>query len=289
MDALRRLRTLLREKKTGHIGTLDPGVTGVLPVCLGRATRLAEYYMQQSKSYRAEVTFGIATDTQDAGGTVLRRTEPAVDQAEVREVLFSFVGKIKQLPPMFSAVHHNGQRLYDLARQGSVVERAERETEIYEIKWLSWSQDRYPRAVFETICSHGTYIRTLCHDLGERLGCGAHMSELCRTQTGPFLLDQSVNLAEIAAQFAGGDLSFILPLGWGLQLPALELPSERTAAFRHGMTSSLRRIGATGQPGACAVYHAGEFLGIGRVKADELYPVKVLGGADYAEKMIQGG
>jgi tRNA pseudouridine55 synthase len=294
MGALRRLRVLLGEKKAGHSGTLDPGATGVLPVCLGQATRLAEYYTRQPKSYRAEATFGLTTDTQDAEGTVLRRTAPDLRPEAVQEALFSFLGKIKQLPPMYSAVHHNGQRLYDLARRGVVAERAERETEILAIRWLDWTPAQYPRAVFTVTCSSGTYIRTLCHDLGERLGCGAHMSALCRTQAGPFQLEQSVSLAEIAARLAAGDRSFILPPGWGLPLPVLELPPERAAAFRHGLLSALARIGgAAAQPGLCAVYQAGTFLGIGRVEAEVLRPVKVLSAGAGADAgggtMVQGG
>jgi tRNA pseudouridine55 synthase len=285
MDALRRLRALLRVKKSGHSGTLDPSATGVLPVCLGQATRLAEYYTSQKKRYRAEATFGVVTDTGDGEGTVLGREAPQISQEAARKSLFSFTGKIKQTPPMFSAVHHKGQRLYDLARRGVVVDRAERETEIYEIKWLEWTPDRYPRAVFEVACRHGTYIRSLCSDLGDRLGCGAHMSALCRLEAGPFRLEESVSLAEISARFAAGDLSFILPLGWGLNLPVLELPLARVPAFRQGLASALARLGASQQPaGACAVYCEGEFLGVGRVEAGELRPDKVLRAAGGGER-----
>ncbi|MDR1070591.1 MAG: tRNA pseudouridine(55) synthase TruB [Gracilibacteraceae bacterium] len=292
MDALRRLRSLLRVKKTGHCGTLDPSATGVLPVCLGQATRLAEYYTGQKKRYRAEATFGVVTDTQDADGTVLRREAPRITQAEAKDALFSFVGKIKQIPPMFSAVRHKGQRLYDLARRGEVVERAERETEIYGMEWLAWTPGLYPRAVFEVACSHGTYIRALCDDLGKRLGCGAHLSALCRLETGSFYLEESVGLAEVAARFAEGDLTFMLPLGWGLDLPALEMPLSRAEAFRRGLPSDLGRLGAAPLPnGPCAVYCAGELLGVGRAEAGELRPDKVLrgDGGDGAKKMIQGG
>ncbi|MDR1320490.1 MAG: tRNA pseudouridine(55) synthase TruB [Gracilibacteraceae bacterium] len=281
MDALRRLRSLLRVKKAGHCGTLDPSATGVLPVCLGQATRLAEYYTGQTKRYRAEATFGIVTDTQDAEGAILRREAPRITQAEAKDALLSFVGKIKQMPPMFSAVHHKGRRLYDLARRGEVVERAERETEIYGIEWLAWAPDPYPRAVFEVTCAHGTYIRALCDDLGNRLGCGAHLSALCRLETGPFHLTESVDLAEAEARLAEGDLTFVLPLGWGLNLPALELPANRAEAFRRGLPSDLERLGAAPLPGGvCAVYCAGELLGVGRAEAGELRPDKVLGGGD---------
>jgi tRNA pseudouridine55 synthase len=209
----------------------------------------------------------------------LRREEPDIGMETAQQELFSFIGKTMQLPPMFSAVHHKGQRLYDLARQGRVVERTEREIEITGIRWLSWAEGEYPRAVFEVDCAHGAYIRTLCHDWGERLGCGAHMSALCRTAAGPFRLEGSLSLADIAERSAAGDYSFILPPGWGLALPRADLPAGRRAAFRRGLSSALADM-APVPDGMCAVYCEGAFLGIGRAEAGDLHPEKVLAGDD---------
>ena len=200
-DVVARLRRLTGVKKAGHTGTLDPGATGVLPVCLGKATRIIRY-LPGDKDYRAEITFGIATNTGDGYGEVIRRGDAAyLTREKMAAALQHFKGKIEQIPPMTSAVRHQGKRLYELARQGLEVERKARRVVIYDLRLVNvfGLGGGTPRAVIELACSAGTYVRSLCIDLGEMLGCGAHMSALVRTRAGPFFLEKALPLEEIAA------------------------------------------------------------------------------------------
>ncbi|MEE3419677.1 MAG: tRNA pseudouridine(55) synthase TruB [Lachnospiraceae bacterium] len=197
-----RLRRIFGQKKIGHTGTLDPDAEGVLPICLGRATHLVEDLSRGTKTYRAVLLLGVETDTQDISGTVLLEKEVTVTEEEVREAIFSFQGKQKQLPPMYSAVKVNGQKLVDLARRGIEVERKEREVEFSEINILSVD---FPRVTFEVTCSHGTYIRTLCHDIGQKLGCGACMESLLRLRVEDFTLEDALTVDEIARRKAEED------------------------------------------------------------------------------------
>jgi len=199
-------RRLFQVKRIGHSGTLDPGAAGVLVLGVGKATRLVEYLLDKPKAYRAELTLGITTDTQDAFGQILSTQEDfTLDCSLLEKNLAAFQGKIRQIPPMYSAVRHQGQKLYELARKGQEVERKEREVEIKTLKILGFS-DLSPQGLqfgakitLEVECSKGTYIRTLCHDLGRRLGCGAYMSYLVRTRVGAFTLENSWTLEELAA------------------------------------------------------------------------------------------
>lgn len=201
-DVVAKLRRILQLKRIGHTGTLDPLVTGVLPVCLGRATRMVEYIQDLPKQYEAELILGLASDTEDSSGTIISRLSPEtliVDERELRQALESFVGEIAQVPPMYSAVKINGQKLYHLARSGMEVERAERRVTVHSMEWLSVYRDSegYPRIRFRTTCSKGTYIRTLCVDIGKKLGLPALMSHLIRTESGGFDLDESFTLEDI--------------------------------------------------------------------------------------------
>lgn len=271
------LRKRLNTRKVGHTGTLDPEVNGVLPICVGRATRLAEYLTEQGKSYRAEITFGIVTDTQDAEGKILRSEKPNVKPADFLDVLPQFLGPIQQIPPMYSAVRHQGKHLYDLARQGIEVERVSRMIKIYRLEVLSWQEGEYPKAVLEVDCSKGTYIRTLCHDLGEALGCGAHMSKLVRLRSGPFRLEESWTLEKITEAIEQGRDHFLIPVNRVLDLPAIELTPERAEAFRHGLPTSQRGILGDTLPdeGQVQVFTGEEFIGIGKWRDQSLYPYKV--------------
>jgi tRNA pseudouridine55 synthase len=178
------VRRLCRERRVGHAGTLDPLATGVLPVCLGKATRVVEYLMEHPKKYRAEVEFGLATDTGDAEGQIVGRGDvSAVSEAAVSEALERFRGSIQQTPPMFSALKHHGRRLYEMARAGITVDRPSRTVEIHDIGLVSWNA---PVATIEATCSRGTYIRSLAQDLGHVLGCGAYLKNLSRVSYGPF-------------------------------------------------------------------------------------------------------
>ena len=193
-DVVACLRKILNQKKIGHTGTLDPDACGVLPVCLGNATRLADMLTDSGKTYRATMLLGVRTDTQDLSGNVLEEKEPVSDSLRIEEALFSFVGKYDQVPPMYSALKVDGKKLCDLARQGIEVERKPRTVEIYGIEIHSIKDALVD---FTVECSKGTYIRTLIDDVGVKLGCGACMKELLRTKSGGFSLDDCLKLSDI--------------------------------------------------------------------------------------------
>lgn len=193
-DVVAKLRGILHMKKIGHTGTLDPDAEGVLPVALGKATRLVDMITDKEKTYEAVMRLGVVTDTQDMSGTVLSQTtELSVTEEEICTVVSSFVGDYMQVPPMYSALKVNGKKLYELAREGKTVERKPRPVHFYEIEILDIS---FPLVRFRVTCSKGTYIRTLCHDIGEKLGCGAAMESLLRTKVGRFTLDDAITLAQ---------------------------------------------------------------------------------------------
>lgn len=214
-DAVAQIRRLLREKKVGHTGTLDPDAVGVLPICLGKATRMVELLVDDHKFYRGEITLGIETDTQDSTGTVVQRRETdGVTRECVIEALASLTGRILQVPPMVSALKHQGKRLYELARAGIEVEREPREVEIFSLKILRID---LPKIWIDIECSKGTYIRTLAHDCGQALGTGAHLSYLIRTGTGQFTLENSVTLAELQQAVIENRVGqYLLPLDFGI-------------------------------------------------------------------------
>lgn len=193
-DIVAYLRSLLKEKKIGHTGTLDPGAVGVLPVCIGKATKTIEYLTDKDKIYRAELTLGVSTDTQDNFGNVLKVCEVKFSKEQIIDAIKSFVGRYSQVPPMYSAIKIEGKKLYQLAREGITIERKPRDVEIHSINILDIKENK---AVFDVECSKGTYIRTLCSDIGDRLGCGGHMSFLVRTKAGNFGLSDALTLEEI--------------------------------------------------------------------------------------------
>ena len=193
-DVVAKLRGIVKQKKIGHTGTLDPDAVGVLPVCFGNATKLCDMLTDKSKEYRACMLLGETSDTQDASGTILSRTQVNVSEEEVRDAVMSFLGEYDQIPPMYSALKVNGKKLYELARQGVEIERKPRRVEIHHIKI---EENNLPRVTFSVGCSKGTYIRTLCADIGDRLGCGALMETLQRTRVGNFHIEQALKLSQI--------------------------------------------------------------------------------------------
>lgn len=207
-DVVAVVRKTLNTKKAGHTGTLDPDAEGVLPVCVGQATKLADYIMAERKSYRAEITFGAETTTQDASGEVIEKYDFRFDENALRNVLKEFIGPQRQLPPMYSAIKVNGKKLYELAREGKEIERKAREIEIYDIRIV----DIFPpdRAVIDVDCSKGTYIRTLCSDIGKKLGWGAYMSSLTRIASGRFLIEDAVKLDELKEIAKNGGIDSVL-------------------------------------------------------------------------------
>lgn len=195
MDVCAKLRGILREKRIGHAGTLDPMATGVLPVFVGRATKAVQFAENGRKEYHAVLKLGTVTDTQDTTGTVLETHPVTVGADEVRAALEHFTGELLQLPPMYSALKVNGQKLYDLARQGKTVERKPRAITVYELELLE--QSAPDEFTLRVVCSKGTYIRTLCHDLGQALGCGGCMAALRRTEASNFRIDEAVTLEDV--------------------------------------------------------------------------------------------
>ena len=184
-------------KKVGHTGTLDPDAEGVLPVCVGKATKLSDVIMDGRKSYRAMLRLGMTTTTEDASGEVLETKEVDFNEERIREVVASFIGRLEQVPPMYSAVKVNGKKLYELAREGKEIERKSRTIEVYDIRIRQFLPP--DRVEIDVDCSKGTYIRTLSSDIGKALGCGGHMAELLRTRTGAFSLENAIKLDELKA------------------------------------------------------------------------------------------
>lgn len=193
-DVVAKMRGICRQKKIGHTGTLDPQATGVLPVCLGSGTKLCDMLTEKEKEYKAIMLLGVTTDTQDTTGQVLSEKTVTVTEDQVEQACRSFLGKYQQVPPMYSALKVNGKKLYELAREGKEVERKAREVEILDLQILSV---QLPRVEFLVRCTKGTYIRTLCADIGEKLGCGACMESLLRTKVGSFDLEHSVTLSQL--------------------------------------------------------------------------------------------
>ncbi|ABN52220.1 MAG TPA: tRNA pseudouridine(55) synthase TruB [Hungateiclostridium thermocellum] len=206
-DVVAYLRGILKIKKIGHTGTLDPGAAGVLPVCTGKATKAIEYLSDKDKVYRAELLLGVSTDTQDSYGEVIREQEVKASVEDIEKVIKSFEGDYSQLPPMYSAVKMNGKKLYELARSGIEVERTPRKVKIHFINILSI---RGNRVVFDVGCSKGTYIRTLCSDVGDKLGCGGHMGFLVRLKSGSFDIKNALTLEEIKETAEKGNPEEIL-------------------------------------------------------------------------------
>ncbi len=200
-DVVARVRRLARQRRVGHAGTLDPAASGVLPVCLGQATRIVEYLSESGKCYRATVVFGAVTDTYDAEGEVIRSAPVQVTREELEAILPAFLGRQMQMPPLYSAIKVAGQPLYKLARAGVEVQLQPRPIEIVRLEVIDW---QLPVLTLDVECSKGTYIRSLAYDLGERLGCGAHLGGLIRLRSGPFTLDESLTLEELEQALQDG-------------------------------------------------------------------------------------
>ncbi len=207
-DVVAVVRKIIQQKKVGHTGTLDPDAEGVLPICVGKGTKLADYIMNGKKSYKAIVVLGITTTTEDASGEILQQKEVVFEQQKIKEAVHSFLGTYYQIPPMYSAIKVNGKKLYELAREGKEIERKQREITIFNIcitKFMPPNQFE-----IEVVCSKGTYIRTLCADIGKKLGCGAHMGSLLRTSSGMFSLDTAVTLEKLKELAEKNELQKVL-------------------------------------------------------------------------------
>jgi tRNA pseudouridine55 synthase len=238
-DVVNTVRRLLHMKKVGHTGTLDPFATGVLPVALGEATKAIPFLDEGRKEYRAVMRLGETTDTQDCTGTVTGCADwRSVTPALLAEVVRGFLGRIRQVPPMFSALKRDGVPLYKLARRGDEVERAAREIEVFS---LALERIELPEVAFTVCCSRGTYVRTLTHDMGRALGCGAHLVQLQRTMSGPFVLDRAVSLAELGEQAKTGAVAALVlsPYEALAHLRDLPVTAEGEAKVGHGIAPEM--------------------------------------------------
>lgn len=204
-DVVAKLRGILKQKKIGHTGTLDPDAEGVLPVCLGNATKLCDMLTEKDKTYQVVLQLGILTDTQDMTGMVLEKKEVCITKEELEQAIFSFIGEYDQIPPMYSAIKVNGKKLYELAREGKVIERKARKVYIYAIDILNMDMEK-AQVTMEVTCSKGTYIRTLCEDIGTKLNCGGCMAKLLRTKVSCFSLKESKRLEEVQQLLQEGTL-----------------------------------------------------------------------------------
>jgi tRNA pseudouridine55 synthase len=264
-DVVARTRRVFRTKRAGHAGTLDPDATGVLVVALGQATRLLPYLPLEPKIYRAVALFGAATHTEDASGTVTDEADAsALTHAALQDALPAFLGEILQVPPMVSALHHEGQRLYDLARKGITVEREPRTVAIHAITTLAFEPGVRAHATLRIVCGGGTYIRTLCKDIGAAVGLPAHMATLVREAVGPFGLDAAVSLDAL-------DTATPLPMQRALDLPTIALADAEAAEIRLGRALPKR----DGAEGTAMLLHGGRLLALARVADDGIHPFKV--------------
>ena len=268
MDVCAKLRGIFREKRIGHAGTLDPMATGVLPVFIGRATRAVEFASESEKEYVAGLKLGVTTNTQDTSGEVLEERPVNVTLEQLEQALAQFRGEIQQIPPMYSAIKINGKKLYELARKGREVERPARAITIHSLS--AEAQTGPAEFVLRVRCSKGTYVRTLCHDIGQVLGCGGCMSSLRRTMAAGFTLEQAVTLEQI--QQAESSAAFLLPVdAYFANRPVLSLPAALEKKVRNGMTLVMPEV----SPGEYRVYgQNGAFLALGRAEDGKLFTVK---------------
>ncbi len=237
-DVVAKLRGIVGQKKIGHTGTLDPDATGVLPVCLGKATKLCDMLTDKNKTYETVLLLGKTTDTQDVSGTVLKeQSTDRISEAMIQECVEGFVGDLLQVPPMYSALKVNGKKLYELAREGIEIERKARPITIFSI---TIKEINIPRVRMEVSCSKGTYIRTLCHDIGEKLGCGGCMEELVRTKVSRFEIADSVTLSQVQELKEAGELSkIVVPIDEMFSAYEKVTLKQECAAFAYNGNSFL--------------------------------------------------
>lgn len=266
--ALQQVKHLYRAAKAGHTGSLDPLATGMLPLCFGEATKISAFLLDADKRYRMSCLLGVTTDTGDADGTVLQSRECNATLAEVEKLLPEFTGAVEQIPPMYSALKHQGQRLYKLAREGIEVERQPRTVQIYELKLHSFEHDVLD---IEVACSKGTYVRTLAEDIGERLGCGAHVVELRRLSVGPYRGDM-VTMTQLQALANDPTLglaaldALLLPIESGVaDWPDVRLEADAAFYMRQGQSILVPHAPTHGW---VRIYGQERFLGVGEIQDD---------------------
>jgi tRNA pseudouridine55 synthase len=271
-------------RRIGHTGTLDPGACGVLVLCLGHATRIAEFLIERRKGYRSEFTLGVATDSGDEyGRTLSDRAAADITRKQVEDALAGFVGAYDQVPPMVSAVHKGGRRLYERARRGEVVEVEPRRVEILECRLLEYTAGDRPKALVQIECTKGTYVRAIARDLGERLGCGAHASFVLRTSSGRFTLEQSLTLEELTAAAAEGRIPLLLqsPDAALDDFPVIDLTPAQRAQVMDGRALPLFQLPGWQQiPLGVPVRLRDQrgLIALGKVEAGRVQPFRVVRG-----------
>lgn len=269
-DVVAKLRGVFGQKRIGHTGTLDPIATGVLPVCLGKATRVSEYMLADDKSYTATLQLGLRTDTLDASGTVTERSDRFPEKTELEAVMAAFKGEQWQTPPMFSAKKKDGVPLYVRARKGEVIERKPNRIVVHSLQLLSYNP---PYAQIECRVSKGTYIRSLIDDIGARLGCGAVMTELRRTKSGDFCIEEAISMDALVSMAPSEAVVRLLPLDRALQ----SVPSVQVTEAEHSRLIVGQTVTTTeSECELLRVYADKVFLGPGRVRSGELKLWKVL-------------
>ncbi|MDO5540885.1 MAG: tRNA pseudouridine(55) synthase TruB [Eubacteriales bacterium] len=279
-DVVAKMRGILHQKKIGHTGTLDPDAEGVLPVCLGAGTKLCDMLTDRDKEYRAVLLLGKATDTQDISGTVISSSEEIPDEDVIRQAVMSFTGEYDQIPPMYSALKVNGKKLYELAREGKTVERQARRVWIHQIVI---EEIALPRVTMTVSCSKGTYIRTLCHDIGEKLGCGGCMESLLRTKAGVFCLEESVRLSQLQELARKGNIEeAVTPVDeMFVQYPRCHTTEKADRLLYNGNALEIQQFDVRDRqdiPEKIRVYDSkGKFCGIYMYHADrkKYLPVKM--------------
>lgn len=258
--ALQQVRRLYEAQKAGHTGTLDPMATGLLPICFGEATKFSAYLLDADKTYRTHVRLGETTDSGDAEGTLVERhSVPALVEQDIEAVLARFRGDIEQIPPMYSALKHQGRPLYELAREGKQVERAARRVRVYDMRLLSCEAEGFE---LEVRCSKGTYIRTLAEDIGRALGCGAHITSLRRLRSGPFDADAMRGFEALEQMDGASRQARLLPVDAMLpHVPALEVAAIESRRLLQGQRARVD-TGALAPDETARLYHDGAFLGL---------------------------
>jgi tRNA pseudouridine55 synthase len=263
-DVVAVVRRVLKTKKVGHTGTLDPMAVGVLPICVGKATKVVEKLTEDQKTYRCEMTLGSSTDTQDSTGSTIKTSKDRPDESEIRSVIESFVGEIYQIPPMYSALKVDGRKLCDLAREGITVKRQPRKRHIYSIDIINVTTDT---VLCDVTCSKGTYIRTLCDDIGEKLGCFAHMSLLIRTKSGVFDINSTISIEELLEL----DLNDIKKRMYEIDYPFTSYPSISVNEWSYkkikdgvkiDLSRNVKKNASEIKTSKFRVYYADIFLGI---------------------------
>jgi len=278
-DVVAKVRKILHQKRVGHAGTLDPTASGVLPICVGQGTRIAEYLSESGKAYQAEITFGIVTDTYDSEGTIIRTVDISeLTQDHIEAELAHFLGPQMQIPPRYSAIKIQGQPAYKRSRAGETIELDPRPIEIFQLQLLTWLP---PRLTLAIECSKGTYIRSLAYDLGERLGCGGYLTALIRTRSGPFSLTASMTLEQLAEAVVQDTVQYhLFPPDSALQqCPALKLDDTTAQRVLHGNAFWYDPQDNLSTAALARVYDAnGNFLAIATWDAEQglWQPKKVL-------------